>query len=55
MAPKKQFALFTIWNNDAVPVPPERHTWALHPIVKDNTFWDNVARVLTEVAIPFLG
>lgn len=53
MAPKRQFALLTIPGTDVVPVPPEKHLWALHPSVKDDTFWDNVAKGLTEASTPF--
>lgn len=34
-------------------MPPERHAWALHPVVKDDTFWDNVAKGFTEAGTPF--
>lgn len=53
MTPKKQFALLTIPNTDAVHAPPERHTWALHHIVKDDAFWYNVAKGFTGTCTPF--
>lgn len=53
MAPKKQFALLTIPGTDAVPVPPERDTWSLHPSVNGDSFWDIVNKGFTEAGTPF--
>lgn len=53
MAPKRQFALLTIPGTDVVPVSSERHTWSLHPAVKGDSFWKNVAKGFTEAGTPF--
>lgn len=53
MAPKKQFALLTIRNTNAISVPPGRYTWARHPVLHDDTFWYNVVKGFTEAGTLF--
>lgn len=34
-------------------MPPEKYLWALHPIVKDDIFWDNITKGFTETGTSF--
>lgn len=52
MAPEKQATLLTIHGSNTVFAFIERHTWALHPVVKDH-ICDQVAKDLVEAGPPY--
>lgn len=44
-------ALLNVHGSNTVPAPTERHTWALHLVVKDH-FWDQATKGLVEAGSP---